>query len=331
MTVATDIKSEPRSASEGADLVRDLQAAVQRVGEVVRGKDDVIQLAMVSFLARGHLLLEDVPGVGKTTLGRALARTLGGSFARIQLTADLLPADIVGGQIVDRDSGQLKFRPGPVFANVVLADELNRATPRTQSGLLEAMSERSISVDGDTHALPNPFLVIATQNPMEHHGVYALPQSQMDRFLVRTNLGYPDDETECQLLLGRARSDGAATKVEDLQALLSPSSSATIFAAVDAVTLSEDIARYIQAIARASREARALSTGVSTRGALQFAQACRARALLSGRKFVTPDDVHGLAISVCAHRVVLRGNDRPTREECEAVLGDVVNQVPVPV
>ncbi len=318
-------------ASANGDLVRDLQSAVARVGEVVRGKDDVIQLAMVCFLARGHLLLEDVPGVGKTTLGRALARILGGSFARIQLTADLLPADIVGGQVVDRDSGQLRFRPGPVFANVVLADELNRATPRTQSGLLEAMSERSISVDGTTHSLPSPFLVIATQNPMEHHGVYALPQSQMDRFLIRTNLGYPDDDTECALLLGRAQSDDAATKVEDLQALLSPENSAAIFGAVDAVNLSEDIARYIQGIVRASREARALSTGVSTRGALQFAQACRARALLSGRQFVTPDDVHGLAVSVCAHRVVLKGNDRPTRQECEAVLSDIVAQIAVPV
>lgn len=310
---------------------RALEDAVQRVSEVVRGKEEVVRLAMVCFLARGHLLLEDVPGVGKTTLGRALARILGGSFSRIQLTADLLPADIVGAQVLDRKADELRFRPGPIFANVVLADELNRATPRTQSGLLEAMSERSISIDGDTHRLPAPFLVIATQNPVEHHGVYVLPQSQMDRFLIRTNLGYPDDEVECELLLGRAPAPGKANSVEALEPVFDPELVASLFAAVDQVNLSEDVARYVQRIVRATREAGALATGVSTRGAISFARAARARALVFGRRFVTPDDVHALAIPVCAHRVVLRGNDRPSRDEVEATLEGIIEQVPVPV
>lgn len=308
-----------------------LEAAVRRVSQVVRGKEEVVRLAVVCFLARGHLLLEDVPGVGKTTLGRALARIVGGTFARVQLTADLLPADIVGGQVLDKSSGGLTFRPGPVFANVVLADELNRATPRTQSGLLEAMAERSISVDGETHALPDPFVVIATQNPVEHHGVYVLPQSQMDRFLIRTNLGYPDDDVECALLMGRPAEGTEPVRVEDLQPAFTSELVHQLFAAVDEVNLSEEVARYIQKIVRATRESGLLATGVSTRGALQFAQAARARALVAGRRFVSPDDVYALAVPVCAHRVMLRGNDRPSREEAEAVLRELVERVPAPV
>lgn len=308
-----------------------LETAVRRVGQVVRGKEEVVRLAMTAFLARGHLLLEDVPGVGKTTLGRALAAVIGGSFNRIQLTADLLPADIVGGQVLDAERQALNFRPGPIFANVVLADELNRATPRTQSGLLEAMAERSISVDGETHRLPDPFVVIATQNPVEHHGVYVLPQSQMDRFLVRTALGYPDDEVEWALLMGKPPADGAAATPEELEPVFTADVLPSLFAAVDEVALSEDVARYLQQIVRATREAGLLATGVSTRGALSYARASRARALVSGRRFVTPDDVHALAVPVCAHRIVLRGNDRPSREESEAVMRELVDRIPVPV
>jgi MoxR-like ATPase len=324
--------AERRTEDPWAVRTLALEAAVRRVSQVVRGKEEVVRLAVVCFLARGHLLLEDVPGVGKTTLGRALARIIGGSFARIQLTADLLPADIVGGQVLDKASSGLVFRPGPVFANVVLADELNRATPRTQSGLLEAMAERSISMDGATHALPDPFLVIATQNPVEHHGVYVLPQSQLDRFLIRTNLGYPADEVEWALLMGRPPADAAETlTVEALEPAFAPELIHQLFAAVDEVNLSEDVARYIQRIVRATREAGALSTGVSTRGALQFARAARARAMVSGRRFVSPEDVYALAVPVCAHRVMLRGNDRPSREESEAVLRELVDRIPAPV
>lgn len=303
-----------------------LESAVRRIGSIVRGKDEVIRLTLIGFLARGHVLLEDVPGVGKTTLARALAKVIGGTMNRIQLTADLLPADIVGGNIPDRASGQLVFRKGPIFANVVLADELNRATPRAQSGLLEAMAERSISVDGITHTLPDPFFVIATQNPIEHHGVYMLPQSQMDRFILRSDLGYPDDEVERALLTG----DKQAT-VDELETVFSEDNLRALFDAVDAVVLSEPIAAYIQQIAKATREAKTLRNGVSTRGVIQFARAAKARALIEGRRFVTPDDVHRLVIPVCAHRVVLRGVERPSREESEAIVRELADRVAVPV
>ncbi|MEQ9496875.1 MAG: MoxR family ATPase [Deltaproteobacteria bacterium] len=303
-----------------------LEQAIRRIGRVVRGKEDVVRLALVGFLARGHVLLEDVPGVGKTTLARALARAIGGTFNRVQLTADLLPADIVGGPVLDDSRQALVFRRGPIFANVVLADELNRATPRTQSGLLEAMAERSVSVDGTTYELPDPFLVIATQNPVEHHGVYVLPQSQLDRFLIRTAIGYPGEDVEHRLLLGEDLED-----VEDIEPAFGADTAKALFAAVDEVTIAPDVVRYLQAIVRATRESSALETGVSTRGAIWFARAVRAHAILDGRRFVTPDDVKGLAVPVCSHRVVLRGDDRAPRAEAEAVLTELVDAIPVPV
>ncbi len=305
-----------------------LESAVRKIGEVIRDKDEVIRLTLIGFLARGHVLLEDVPGVGKTTLARAIAKVIGGSFSRIQLTADLLPADIVGGQVPDRTKSDLVFRPGPIFANVVLADELNRATPRTQSGLLEAMAERSISVDGVTHSLPDPFFVVATQNPVEHHGVYVLPQSQMDRFLIRTDLGYPGDEIERDLLMNGGR---AVASPETLEPVFAIDKLQVLFDAVDEVSLSADVAEYLQRIVKATREARALETGVSTRGAILFARAARARALVEGRRFVTPDDVLSLAVAICAHRVTLKGTDRPGRREAEAIVRELAESVAVPL
>ena len=213
---------------------------------------------------------------------------------------------------------------------MVLADELNRATPRTQSGLLEAMAERAVSVDGETHRLPDPFLVLATQNPVEHHGVYVLPQSQMDRFLVRTAVGYPDDDVETALLIGDG-IDPATSTVESIEPVLTPEGLQKLFEAVDAVTLEASVAKYLQSIVKATRESSALTTGVSTRGALQYAKACRARALLHGRRFVSPDDVHALAVAVCAHRVIIAGQDRPTRRQSEAIIEELITQVPVPV
>jgi MoxR-like ATPase len=321
------------STRSSAPEVRTLQleSAVRKISQVVRGKEDVVRLTMIGFLARGHVLFEDVPGVGKTTLARAVAKVIGGTFSRIQLTADLLPADIVGGLVADHERGGLTFRRGPIFANVVLADELNRATPRTQSGLLEAMAERSISADGVTHALPEPFIVIATQNPVEHHGVYVLPQSQMDRFLLRTDLGYPADEIERELLKAKPASDDRAHRVEDLDPVFTHDTLKALFAAVDEVTMSDAIAAYVQQIAKATREAKPLRTGVSTRGAILYARAARARALVFGRRYVTPDDVYELAVPVCAHRVMLKGTDRPSREEVEGLIKEIVAGVPVPV
>ncbi|MCC7385041.1 MAG: MoxR family ATPase [Deltaproteobacteria bacterium] len=305
-----------------------LESVVRRISQVVRDKEDVVRLLMIGFLARGHVLIEDVPGVGKTTLARALARALGGTFRRVQLTSDLLPADILGGQVLDRQSGQLVFRPGPVFANIVLADELNRATPRTQSGLLEAMAERSVSIDGQTHDLPDPFMVIATQNPAEHHGTYPLPESQLDRFLVRTSVGYPGEEVERALLI--AGSEGSTDAVDTIEPVLTADSALHLADLVDGVSLAAEVAAYIQAIVRATRQARELEIGVSTRGALLYARAARARALVFGRSFVTPDDVFALAVPVCAHRVVVRGARRASRLEAESILEELVSSVPIP-
>ncbi|MEM1025448.1 MAG: MoxR family ATPase [Myxococcota bacterium] len=313
---------EPAEASVGPNLV--IERTIRDVSQIVRGKPEAVRLCVMGLLARGHVLLEDVPGVGKTTLARALAESVGGGFGRVQMTADLLPADIIGGPVLDRSSGELNFRPGPIFNNVVLADELNRATPRTQSGLLEAMAERSVSVDGRTHALPEPFFVIATQNPSDHHGVYRLPQSQLDRFLVRTSLGYPDEETELQLLLGEGATPSSEPRLtQDVLARLQT--------AVDQVRLESSVAKYLRSIADRTRAHAELEIGVSTRGLLALGQAARARALMEGRDFVSPDDVRALVVPVLAHRVVVAGGRGNEREEAEALLEEIANAVEPPV
>jgi MoxR-like ATPase len=302
-----------------------VERAVRDISAVVRGKDATVRLCMVGLIGRGHVLLEDVPGVGKTTLGRALSQVVDGAFGRIQMTADLLPADVAGGQVMDRATGQLVFRPGPIFNNVVLVDELNRATPRTQSGLLEAMAERSVSIDGQTHRLPDPFFVIATQNPADHHGVYRLPQSQLDRFLLRTSLGYPDEDVELELLRGAGTDEAAVA------ATLSPEVLAGLMDEVDRVELSEPVARYLRQIVERTRSSPELETGVSTRGVIAFGQAVRAVALMEGRRYVTPDDVLMLVVPVCAHRVILAGGRANERREAEALVRALAEQVEPPV
>lgn len=318
---------ETRGTPVAAPSLGDAQAALQKaaaaMAEVVLDKDDVIRLSLIAVLARSHVLLEDVPGVGKTTLGRAIAQVLGGVFSRIQLTSDLLPSDLVGGvALVD---GELCFRPGPVFADVVLADELNRATPRTQSGLLEAMAERSVTVDGTSHSLPERFFVIATQNPVEHQGVYPLPQSQLDRFLVRTSIGYPGEAVETQLILG-----GKAPSPADLPRCVPEAELSVLRGAVDAIPIAKPVGQYIQAICHATRSSPEIDAGVSTRGMLLFARACRARAVFDGRDYVSPEDVYELAVPVCAHRMTIRGGVQD-RGYAEDLVRRLLEEVPGPV
>lgn len=289
------------TAHTGADTAELLQRVRRSIGAVVHGKDDVVVLALTALLARGHILLEDVPGVGKTTLAHALATAIGGSFRRVQFTSDLLPGDITGTNVLDPTSGSIAFRAGPLFANVVLADELNRTTPRTQSALFEAMAEAQVTVDGHSLPLPRPFLVIATQNPWDHHGTYALPESQLDRFLLRLSMGYPDRDAERAVLRTRGRPTA--------EAVLEPAALLTLQAAVEDVTVSEDLEDHLlDVVARTRRDPR-LVRGVSTRGAVALYRACRAHALVAGRTFVVPEDLRALAVPVLAHRVLARRTD----------------------
>lgn len=308
-------------------LLRDLLDAVNGV---VRGKEDVVLNVMTAVLASGHVLLEDVPGVGKTTLGHAVAQVLGCSFRRIQFTSDLLPSDILGVNVFLRNTERFEFRAGPIFANVVLADEINRTTPKTQSSLLEAMNEGQVSIDNETHRLPDPFIVVATQNPQDFHGTYPLPESQLDRFMMRLHLGYPDGRVERAILKGRTRRDPlegleAKATVEDVRALQR---------AVDDIRVDDLVIDYLMALVETSRQTPTLELGVSTRGALALQRAARARALALGRTYCLPDDVKQLAVPVLAHRVQVAGGGEGllrTYGEAERVIAQLVEQVPVPV
>ena len=272
------------------------------VARVVRGKGEVIRLAVVSLLAGGHVLIEDVPGVGKTTLAQALSRSLGLSFQRIQFTSDLLPSDILGVSIFNQKTQAFEFVPGPIFGNVVLADEINRATPKTQSALLEAMSEGRVTVERNRFLLPEPFLVIATQNPLEHQGTFPLPESQLDRFMMSLHLGYPPKDEERELLL----SGGVQGLLDKLEAVLDRDELVALQQEAAGVAVSEKLAGYVLDLADATRSGGEFLLGVSTRGAQSLFRAAQALALCEGRRFVVPDDVQRLAVPVLAHRVVLR-------------------------
>ena len=294
---------------------------------VVMGKPEVVRLCVVALLAGEHVLLEDVPGVGKTLVGKALARSLDGQFRRIQFTPDLLPGDITGSSLYDPQTRQLSFGPGPIFANIVLADEINRATPRTQSALLEAMSERQVSADGETHELPDPFMVIATQNPVEFEGTYPLPESQLDRFLLRLSVGYPEREAELEVLA--SHRDGEP--VEKLQPAISREQVVQLQEAVRRVEVEDSINSYLLDIVDATRGCEDLHTGVSTRGALALYRAGQAAALVEGRQYVVPDDIKQLAVPVMAHRVITRGYlHGGQREAIEALIQRLVDEVAVP-
>ena len=307
-----------------------VQAIQENIGRVIKGKPRVIELTVVTLLARGHLLLEDVPGVGKTTLAHSLARSLDCSFKRIQFTSDLLPSDIVGVSLFNRQKQAFEFMPGPIFANIVLADEINRTTPKTQSSLLEAMSEAQISVDNQTHPLHQPFMVIATQNPAEYHGTFPLPESQLDRFLMRLQIGYPSPEEE-KKVLDRPQSLHPA---EDLQPVVSARDVLDLQHQVDQVLMEESLTEYLLAIVQATRQTELLSLGVSTRGALALSRAAKALAFVRGRAYCLPDDIKELAPVVLSHRIMLsrsQGLHQRNCEQTEQVVHDLVESVPVPV
>lgn len=298
------------------------------IAKVVFGKGDVIRLALTALLAGEHLLLEDVPGVGKTLLAHALARSVSGAFHRVQFTPDLLPADITGSSCFDEKHREFRFAPGPIFTNILLADEINRTTPRTQSAMLEAMNEGQVSVDGKTMPLPKPFMVIATENPMEFEGTYPLPESQLDRFLLRVSVGYPDTEAELDVL----RSHQLTRPIDTLTPVLDGERVQELQAAAAAVRTDEAILRFILGIAAATRSHETLFVGVSTRGAIALSRAVRAYALVQGRDFVVPDDVKTLAVPVLAHRVVPKGYGHGNvRQTVEAIIEQIVETVPVPV
>jgi MoxR-like ATPase len=296
------------------------------VGSVIVGKAEQTHLITVALLADGHVLLDDVPGVAKTLLVRTVSAALGLSFSRVQCTADLLPADVTGSMVFDQRRSEFEFRPGPLFANVVLADEINRATPRTQSAFLEAMEERGVTVDGVTHPLPTPFMMLATQNPVELKGTFPLPEAQVDRFLLRLRMGYPSAEEE-MFMLERFRSGDPLAEV---RAVAVAEALPTARAAVRAVHVADDVARYIVAVTQATRETPLLKLGASPRASLFLQHAAQAAAALAGRDYVTPDDVQDLISPVLAHRLLLARDAAIDGREPEAVLREVVATVPVP-
>ncbi len=307
-----------------------IRAIQDNIARVIKGKPQVIEMAVVCLLARGHLLIEDVPGVGKTTLAHSLARSLDCSFKRIQFTSDLLPSDIIGVSMFNRQRQAFEFMPGPIFANIVLADEINRTTPKTQSSLLEAMSEAQVSMDNQTYPLHQPFMVIATQNPAEYHGTFPLPESQLDRFLMRLRIGYPSAEEEKKVL----DRPHALHPAEELQPVLVVQDILDLQDQVEKIRMDDSLTEYLLAIVQATRQSALLSLGVSTRGSLALSKAAKALALVRHRSYCLPDDIKELAPIVLSHRVMLnraQGMRARSFEQAEQIILDLVDTVPVPV
>lgn len=331
-TKATDLSlhSETKSDLQPDEIkasVGHIENLLTNIEKVVLGKRNVARDCLIALLSGEHVLLEDVPGVGKTLMGKALAKSVAGEFRRIQFTPDLLPSDIVGSSIYNSSSHQFEFNAGPIFSNFVLADEINRAPPRTQSALLEAMSDSQASVDGTTHELPSPFMVIATQNPFEFEGTYLLPESQLDRFLFRISMGYPDRAFEQQILNDHRRGE----PVEELQHVCDLSDVSNLKECVRRISVEESISSYIMDVVQASRNSSNLNVGSSTRGALLWYRAAQASALIAGRTYAIPDDAKDLAIKVLAHRVKPVGSIGLTnRNELESIVGEIVGSVAVP-
>ena len=304
------------------------QLLKQNVGKVIVGKESAVELMMIAVLCRGHVLIEDVPGVGKTTLASALARSLDCSFKRIQFTPDITPSDITGYSIVNFKTGELEYRPGMIMSQIVLADEINRTSPKTQSSLLEVMEEGQVSVDGTTYAMPEPFIVLATQNPVDFVGTYPLPEAQLDRFFMRVSIGYPTAEEETDIL---ERYASGKKPMEELRPICTSSDILRLQQEVEGVHASREVRAYISAIAASSRKSGALQLGVSTRAAISLLRASQARALLEGRDYVAPEDVQRMAEPVLAHRLVLSAEARMRNMTAERVLAGVMQGVQVPV
>ena len=310
------------------DRIQEMASRIREsVQQVIVGKDDVINLAVIALLCRGHILVEDVPGIGKTTLAKALAQSLGCTFSRIQFTPDLMPLDILGVNFFNQKTGDFEFRSGPIFSQILLADEINRATPRTQSALLEAMQEHQATVDGVTMPLPEPFLVMATQNPVELEGTFPLPEAQLDRFIVRIKLGYPTVEEESDILQRFERDSGLSS----LQAVTDAEELRRIQEMVSTVRVDDAVRLYTVHIAQATRQRPSLMLGASPRAALALYKTAQARAAVDGRDFVTPDDVKALAAPVLAHRMILTSNSRVRGQTAEQTLEEVLSSVAVPI
>ncbi len=323
MQTVSNATTTANSAARGqlAELAR-------LIARVVKGKEEVIQLALTTLLARGHLLIEDVPGVGKTTLAQALARSFHCSFQRIQFTSDLLPSDVIGVSVFNPATQGFDFKPGPIFANIIVADEINRTTPKTQSALLEAMNESQVTVDNHTHLLPKPFLVLATQNPIEHHGTYPLPESQLDRFLMRIRMGYPSRESEKEILRNHAGPAEENAPLMDAAGILAMQE------AVSRVKVDESLLDYALEIVERTRNSEQLTLGVSPRGAVMLHRAAQARAFLQGRDYCLPDDFKRLIVPVFAHRVVVSSRYVSTQkksEQAETILGEILDTTRVPL
>ncbi|HEV2368318.1 MAG TPA: MoxR family ATPase [Acidimicrobiales bacterium] len=319
----------PRARSFGAGVAgfaEAFEAVATNVERAIQGKDDVVRLALTCLVAEGHLLIEDVPGVGKTSLAKSIAASFDCEWRRIQFTPDLLPSDVMGVNVYNRATGRFEFRPGGVFAEIVLADEINRASPRTQSALLEAMEERQVTVDTTTYQLPSPFMVIATQNPIEHQGTYPLPDSQLDRFLMRIDMGYPDHTAEVAILETHAGSD----PVDELEPVATTKDVQQMIETARGVHVAPALRSYVVDLAAATRQHPLLALGMSPRASLSLQRAARARAAADGRDFVTPDDVKELAAPVLEHRLTLSSEAELSGAQVAEVLGELLRRVPVP-
>lgn len=307
-------------------LLQEIQAVKQEILRIIRGKETTVELLLNAVLAGGSVLMDDVPGVGKTTLAKALAVALNVDFKRIQFTPDLLPADVSGGSIYNPKTGEFVLHKGPIFTNVVLADEINRASPRTQSALLEAMNEKQITLEGTVYPLPDPFFVIATENPVEYFGTYPLPEAQLDRFYMKLTLGYPDENAELDMLHDRLNGDPA----QDIKPILRPDGLLAIRKEINQVEVQEDVSKYILEIIRRTREEEHIQLGASPRAFLILTQCARTRAWMQGRSFVTPDDVKFLAVHVLAHRIILNSQNGIVNINAESVIREILHSVRVP-